>query len=75
MGKTSSPCCRYEEWEVINDTEHNVYECGRWQSYRFVLTSIIGTITVVNIVEVIIASGENWASVANCVEILRLQHT
>ena len=44
------------------------------QTYRSVLTSVIGTITAANIVGVMIASKENCASVANCVErLLRLK--
>ena len=46
----------------------------KFMSYRSVLTSIIGTITVANIVGVTIAIRENWASVVNYVErILRLK--
>ena len=42
--------------------------------YRCELTSIIGTITVANIVGVMMASRENWGSVANYLErILRLK--
>ena len=59
---------------MINDTEHTIFECARWQSYRFGLMSIIATITAANIVRVIIARRENLASVANFVErILRLK--
>ena len=73
-GNTTSPSSDYEEGEVINDAENTVFECAHGQSYRFVLTSIIGTITAANIVEIMIASRENWASVANYVEhILRLK--
>lgn len=68
MGKTASPYCLYEEGEVIDDAEHTVFECARWQSYRSVLTSIVGTITAANIVGVMIASSENWTSVVNYVE-------
>ena len=65
MGKTASPYCLYEEGKIINDAEHAVFECARWQSYRSELTSTIGTIT---------ASRENGVSVANYVErILRLK--
>ena len=69
MGKTAMPYCPYEEEEVIDDAEHTVYEFTRWQSYRSELTSIIGTITAVNIIGVMIASRENWASVANYLEL------
>ena len=51
-----------------------MFEYTRWQSYRSVLMSTIGTITAANIVSVMIASREKWASVANYVEhILKLQ--
>ena len=61
MGKTASPYCLYEEGKVIDDAELTVFERVRWQSYRSVLTSMI-------------ASRENWTSVANYVErILRLK--
>ena len=70
MGKTASLYCLYEEGEMIYDAEHT----GRWQSYRSELTTSIGTITAANIVDVMIASRENWSSVANYVErILRLK--
>ena len=49
IGKTASPYCLYEDGEVIDDAGHNVFECARWQIYRSVLTSVIGTITAVNI--------------------------
>ena len=39
----------YEEGGVIDDAEHTVFECASRQSYRSVLTSIIGTITADNI--------------------------
>ena len=74
MGKIAFPYCLYEEGEVIDDVERNVFECARWQNYRSELTSIIGTITTANIVWVIIASRENWSSVANYVKpILKLK--
>ena len=57
MGKLASP---YEEGEIIDGAEHTAFECGRWQSYRSELTSTI--------VGIMIASRENWASVANYVE-------
>ena len=50
MGKTPSLYCLYEEVEVIDDAEHTDFECARWQSFCSVLMSIIGTITVANIV-------------------------
>ena len=59
MDKTASLYCLYEEGEVIDDAEHTVFECARWQSYRSVLTSIIGTITAANIVVVMIANRKN----------------
>ena len=68
MGKTTFPYCPYNEKgkQVIDDTGH--------QSYRSLVTPIIGTITAANIVAVIIASRENWALVACYVErILRLK--
>ena len=53
---------------------NTVLECVRWQSYQSILMSVIGTITAANIVGVVIASRENWASVANYVQrILRLK--
>ena len=74
MGKATSPYCLYEAGEVIDDAEHTVFECARWQSYRSVLTSIVGLITAANIVGVMTASSENWTSVVNYVErILRLK--
>ena len=45
-----------------------LFESARWQIYRFLLTSIIGTFTADNIVGIMIVSRENWASVANYVE-------
>ena len=66
MGKTAtSPDCFYEVGQIIDDAEHTVFECARWQSYRSELTFTIGTITAVNTVVVMISSRENWASVAN----------
>ena len=56
MAKTA---CLYEEEEVINDEEHTVLECTRWQSYRSVSTSIIETITVANIIRIMNESREN----------------
>ena len=50
-----------EKGKVIDDAEHIAFECVRWQSYHFVLTSIIGTIIASNIALVMIASRENWA--------------
>ena len=74
MDKTACPYCLYEEREVIDDAEDTVFLCAHWQSYRSVLTSIIGTIKAANIVGVMIASRENRASVANYVDwILRLK--
>ena len=32
MGKTVSPYCLYEVGEIIDDKEHTVSECARWQS-------------------------------------------
>ena len=68
MSKTASPYCLYEEGEEMINAEHTVFEWSHWQSYRSVLMSIIGTITAGNIVGVMIASRENWASLANYVE-------
>ena len=60
---------------VIDYAEHTVFECALGQSFRSVLTSTTGTITTANIVGVMIASRDNWASVANYVErILRLKN-
>ena len=59
IGKTASPYCVYEEGEVIDDVEHTVFECARWQSYRFELPSTIGMIRAANIGGVLIASREN----------------
>ena len=74
MLKTVSPYCLYEGRKVIDDAEHTVFECECWQSYRFVLTSIIGTIKAANIFGLRIASGEYWPSVPIYVErILRLK--
>ena len=64
MDKTISPYRLYEEGEVIDEPEHTVFECARWHSYRSVLMLIIWTITAPNVVGVMIASRENWASVA-----------
>ena len=73
MGKTATSYCLYEEGKVIDDGERTIFECASWQSYRFILTSIIGTFTATNIVGVIIASRENQASMENYVAgILRL---
>ena len=36
----------------------SVFECARWQSHRFELMSIIGTITAANIVEVMLRVGK-----------------
>ena len=68
MGKTATPYCLYEEGKVIDDAEYTVFEYTRWQSYRSVLTLIIGSFTAANIVGVIIASREKWASMVNYVE-------
>ena len=74
MSKTASPYSLYEEGEIIDYAEHTVFECARWQGYRSELTSTIGTITAANIVGVMIASRENFASVANYVDgIVRLK--
>ena len=75
MGKTASPYfLLYKEAEVIDNAEHTAFKCAHWQSYRSVLLSIIGTTTAVNIVGVMIASREKWASVKKYVErILRLK--
>ena len=43
--KASSPFCLYEEGEIIDDAEHSVFECARWQSYCSEVTSTIGRIT------------------------------
>ena len=50
---------------MFDDTEPTVFNCVRWQSHRSELMSTIGKITAANIVEVMIASRENWALVAN----------
>ena len=65
IGKTASPYCLYEEGEIIDDAEHTVFECARWQTYRSELTSTIRTIADANIIGVMTASRENKASVAN----------
>ena len=71
---TASPYCLFEEGGIIVDAEHAVFECARWQSYRYELTSTIGTITAANIAGVMIASRKNWTLVANYVErMLRLK--
>ena len=71
MAKTGSPYCLYEEGELIDDAEHTVFN---WARYRSVLTTAIGMITAANIIGVMIASRENWASVPNYMErILRLK--
>ena len=67
MGKTAFPYDLYGEGKITDDTEHTAFKCARWQSYRSVLTSVIGTDTAANIVGVIIASRNNWVSVANYV--------
>ena len=76
MAKSAPPTyCLYVEGEVIDNAEHIVFECARCQSYRSMLTSIIGTITAVNIVRVMILSRDNWAPAANYEErILRLKN-
>ena len=56
MSKTAFLYCLYGEEKEIDDTEHTVFECARWQSYRSVLTSIIETITAADIVGVMIVS-------------------
>ena len=53
---------------MIDDSEHTVFECARWHSYRSELTSTIGMITAANIVGLMIASREKWASMTNYVE-------
>ena len=60
MYKTDSTYCFYEEGSVINDAEHTVFACA-----RSVLTSIVGTIMAANIIRLMIASNENWASVTS----------
>ena len=67
MGKTS-PYCLFEGGEIIDDAEHIVFECARWQSYRPELTSTIGTNSTANIVGVMIRTSENWTAVANYLE-------
>ena len=57
--KAASSYCLYEEGEVIDNAMHTVFEYAHWQSYRSVLMSIIGMITVANIVRVMIASRGN----------------
>ena len=59
--KTGGSYCLYEEGEVINDAEHNVFECALWQSYRSVMTPIIGTIMAANTVVVMIVNREKQA--------------
>ena len=72
MGKTYYYL--YKEQEVIDDAEHTVFECARWQIYRSVLTSVIGGSTIINIVVVKIRSRENFVSVVSYVKrILRLK--
>ena len=71
VGRTASPFCLYEEGEIIDDTEHTVFEYARWQE----LTSAYGTIMAANIFGVLIAGRETWVSVENYVErILRLKN-
>ena len=60
MGKTASPYCLYEKGEIIDDAEHTVFECARWQSYHSELTPTIGTITAANIVGVMITHVHKW---------------
>ena len=67
MGKYYYPYYLYEEGEIIDDAEHTFFECTRWQSYCSELMSTIKTITAANIIGVMIAGRENWASVANYV--------
>ena len=59
MRKTTSLYCLYEKEEVIDDDDHTVFECARWQSYCSVAVSIIGTITTANIAGNMIANREN----------------
>ena len=74
MGNTASYYCVSEAGEIIDKAEDTVFESARRQSYRSELTSTIRQITATNIVGIIIASRENWFSVANYVErILRLK--
>ena len=68
MSKTAIPYCLYDEGQVIDYTEHTVFECARWQSNRSVMTPIIGTITATKIVGVMIVIRENWDSMANYLE-------
>ena len=56
MSKTVSDYCLYEEGEVIDHAGDIFFECVRWQSYRSVLTSVIGMITAAKIVAVMIVS-------------------
>ena len=58
-------CCLCEEGELIDDAEHTVVEYARWQRYHYVLTSIIRRITAANIVGIMMACRESWASVTN----------
>ena len=74
LGNICTECCLYEEGEVMDDAEHTIFECARWQKYRSALTSIIEMIMAANIIRVMIMSRENWTLMANYVErILRLK--
>ena len=70
MGETL--CCLYEIGKIIDDAENTVFKCACWQSFRFVLTSVIGTITITDIVGAMITCRENRASVTR--EIWRLRN-
>ena len=54
MSKTAS------HYSLYKNAEHTVFEYAHRQNYRSLLTSIIGTITAANVIEIMIASRESW---------------
>lgn len=73
MGKTGSPTCIYED-KCIDDAEHTFFDCERWKEERLILQQNTGTVTLANIVDIMLSNEENWKHVSVYVEcVLRIK--
>lgn len=67
IGKVESPQCIYGD-STIDDAEHTIFNCVKWQNERNSLESLLGNVNAENIVSKMLKSEGNWNEVTKFVE-------
>ena len=60
--RVRDPSCRYCRYGC-DDAEHTFFECAEWDDKRAEIESVIGSITLDNVVWLMLSSPEWWTSV------------